>query len=301
MTWQFFANDEFQNYFANDEETEQRFLFPCFIVALWPIRKLVGKWINRQANLFTPCLILNLFERKRELDRFFTCTMFSFSFTLTFGTLLHAHCTHHRCAKKRKLVKVPAVPSNFDTGKSLFPSPLTCGIAGCSWTGSGSSHTTLVAIGGFLTWLSCFLLEGQFCGVQGLQGVFLSFWRSQFWCEHWWNGLFPDIRRGWWRCLQGFERWECLSVGLWNHQDDEDGVCCTDAGEVEEQSSCAQESQHGGCYLHLVMVMVMFMVMVMVIMSCTAMKMPANWTDIRVPETTLFNSGANHSAEEKCK
>ena len=53
--------------------------------------------------------------------------MFSFSFTLTFGTLLHAHCTHHRCAKKRKLVKVPAVPSNFDTGKSLFPSPLTCG------------------------------------------------------------------------------------------------------------------------------------------------------------------------------
>ena len=126
---------------------------------------------------------------------------------------------------------------NFDTGKSLFPSPLTCG---CSWTGSGSSHTTLVAIGGFLTWLSCFLLEGQFCGVQGLQGVFLSFWWSQFWCENWWDGLFPDIRRGWWRCLQGFKWWECLSVGLWNHQDNEDGVCCTDAGKVEEQTPCAQ-------------------------------------------------------------
>ena len=42
------------------------------------------------------------------------------------------------------------------------------------------------------------------------------------------------------------------------------------------------------------------MVMLMVVMVFfTAMKMPANWTDIRVPETTLFNSGANHSAGRK--
>ena len=38
--------------------------------------------------------------------------------------------------------------------------------------------------------------------------------------------------------------------------------------------------------------------MMTLIEICTAMKMPANWTDIRVPETTLFNSGGNHSAEE---
>ena len=31
-------------------------------------------------------------------------------------------------------------------------------------------------------------------------------------------------------------------------------------------------------------------------MILTAMKMPPNWTDIRVPETRLFNSGGNHSA-----
>ena len=37
----------------------------------------------------------------------------------------------------------------------------------------------------------------------------------------------------------------------------------------------------------------------MVRVICTAMKMPANWTDIRVPETTLFNSGGNHSAGRK--
>ena len=87
-------------------------------------------------------------------------------------------------------------------------------------------------------------------------------------------------------------------MGLWNHQDNEDGVCCTDAGKVEEQTPCAKESQHGGCYLHLVMVMVIVMVIVVMVFF-TAMKMPANWTDIRVPETTLFNSGANHSAGRK--
>ena len=39
--------------------------------------------------------------------------------------------------------------------------------------------------------------------------------------------------------------------------------------------------------------------LVMVMVFFTAMKMPANWTDIKVPETTLFNSGANHSAGRK--
>ena len=81
----------------------------------WKMNQQTGKSVYALSN-FEP-----FWEKKG------TCTMFSFSFTLTFGTLLHAHCTHHRCAKKRKLVKVPAVPSNFDTGKSLFPSPLTCG------------------------------------------------------------------------------------------------------------------------------------------------------------------------------
>ena len=76
--------------------------------------------------------------------------MFSFSFTLTFGTLLHAHCTHHRCAKKRKLVKVPAVPSNFDTGKSLFPSPLTCGAQLNRITEFTRNFSSYVCVGGGL-------------------------------------------------------------------------------------------------------------------------------------------------------
>ena len=99
--------------------------------------------MNQQANLFTPCLILNLFERKRELDRFFTYTMFSFSFTLTFGTLLHAHTTD--VLRKGNLLKFLQFQVIL-TPVSLYFHLLWH--VGRSWTGSQSSHATLVAMWG---------------------------------------------------------------------------------------------------------------------------------------------------------
>ena len=102
---------------------------------------------------------------------------------------------------------------------------------------------------------------------------------------------------------------ERLAVGLGHHEDNEDGVGCADGGKVEEKPPGAPQGNDGRCHLHLVIVLVIVLLMVLVIVLVmvrmmkiiiwTATKMLANWTDIRVPETTLFNSGENHSAEKK--